>query len=256
MRERTNRLKIKTPEGVVFSLLLAGPISRFLAWALDLGCILVLTQTTNTIIHVLDFISHDLAMAISILTYFLVSIGYGIVLEWFWRGQTLGKRLLRLRVLDAQGLRLQFSQVVVRNLLRFVDSLPALYMVGGLTCLISRQAQRLGDIAANTIVVRHPRIHEPDLDQLLSGKYNSFHRYPHLEARLRQRATPREAGMALHALLRREDLDPGARIGLYHDLAEYFREMVSFPEEATQGISDEQYLRNVVDVLFRSGHST
>jgi hypothetical protein len=46
-------------------------------------------------------------------------------MEWRWRGQTIGKRVLRLRVVDAQGLRLHFTQVVLRNLLRFVDMLPA-----------------------------------------------------------------------------------------------------------------------------------
>ncbi len=77
---------------------------------------------------------------------------------------------MRLRVTDVHGLQLQFSQVVIRNLLRFVDSLPALYLVGGAACLINRRAQRLGDFAANTIVVWNPRVDEPNLDQLLGGK--------------------------------------------------------------------------------------
>ena len=55
---------------------------------------------------------------------FAISVGYAIFTEWFWRGQTVGKRLLRLRVIEEQGLRLQFSQIVTRNLLRFVDMLP------------------------------------------------------------------------------------------------------------------------------------
>ena len=78
--------------------------------------------------------------------------------EWRWRGQTIGKRLLRLRVVDAEGMRLQFNQIVTRNLLRFVDSLPAFYFVGGLACWLSPKCQRLGDIAANTIVIRNPRV--------------------------------------------------------------------------------------------------
>ena len=67
--------------------------------------------------------------------YFVVWIGYGILFEWFWRGQTPGKRLFRLRVMDVNGLRLQFHQILMRNLLRAVDSLPACYLVGGLACL-------------------------------------------------------------------------------------------------------------------------
>jgi len=193
-----------------------------------------------------------LARAIATVVYFIVSIGYGMAAEWYWRGQTVGKRLLRLRVMDAQGLRLQFSQIVIRNLLRFVDMLPAFYLVGGIACLVSRRAQRLGDLAANTIVVRNPRITKPDLDQLLAGKYNSLRDYPHLEARLRQRISPAEASIAMQALLRRDRLEPQARVELFEGIAAYFRSKVEFPPEATDGITDEQYVRNVLDVLYRT----
>jgi uncharacterized RDD family membrane protein YckC len=250
--ERTNTLAIKTPEGIAFSLHLAGPVTRFLAWAIDLGVILVLTYVINQLFGILGLISRDLARAASILGYFAISIGYGIGTEWYWRGQTLGKRLLRLRVMDSQGLRLQFSQIVIRNLLRFVDALPAFYLVGGLVCLISRHAQRLGDVAANTIVVWSPYLPEPNLDQVMSDKYNSFRDYPHLGARLRQNVTPKEAGIALQALLRRDELNPQERIALFRDMASHFRTVVEFPQEATDGISDEQYIRNVVDILFRA----
>ena len=248
---RANTLEIQTPEGISFSLQLAGPFPRFMGWTIDAASISVITSVVNTILGVLGIISRDVAAAATVLAYFLISIGYGIVTEWYWQGQTIGKRLLRLRVMDVQGLRLRFSQVVIRNLLRGVDTLPLFYMVGGLACLISSRAQRLGDYAANTIVVWNPRISEPDLKQLLEGKYNSLDDYPHLEARLRQHVTPAEAGIALQAVLRRDYLDPQARIELFHDIARHFSNIVSFPREATVGISDEQFVRNLVDVLFR-----
>ncbi len=249
--DKTRTLTIQTPEGIIFSIPLAGPIIRFLAWLIDLAAVAALSTGVKTLLSVIGFISRDLASAAIILAYFIVSVGYGIALEWGWRGQTLGKRLFRLRVMDERGLRLQFDQVVIRNLLRVVDSLPAFYLVGGLACLISRRSQRLGDMAAGAIVVWHPKIRAPDLDQLLSDKYNSFSQYPHLEARLRQRTSPDEAGVALQALLRRDELDPNARVALFRDIADHFREIVQFPQEATDGISDEQYVRNVVDILFR-----
>jgi hypothetical protein len=182
----------------------------------------------------------------------VIGIGYGILFEWLWRGQTLGKKLLRLRVVDAGGLRLQFSQIVIRNLLRFVDSLPLLYFVGGVTCILNSKTQRLGDIAANTVVIHHPKVTEPDLDQLLAGKYNSLRQYPHLEGRLRQRVTPEEAGIALRALLRRDEFEPQARVELFSAIAAHFRSKAEFPAEATEGITDEQYIRNIVDVLYRT----
>ena len=249
---KTNTLTIRTPEGIEFSFLLAGPVIRFLAWAVDLLVIIAATKMLAVLLGMIGILSQDLAAAASIIGYFIVSIGYGIALEWYWHGQTLGKRLLRLRVNDVNGLQLQFSQIVIRNLLRFVDSLPALYLVGGLTCLLSPRAQRLGDIVANTIVVWNPRVDEPDLDQLLEGKFNSFHQYPHLEARLRHQVSPAEARIALQALLRRDDLEPQSRVALFETIAAHFKSIVSFPTEATDGLSDEQYIRNVVDALYRN----
>jgi uncharacterized RDD family membrane protein YckC len=248
---KTNILTIKTPEGIVFSFPLAGPVTRFLAWVIDGACILVISSAAGIVIGLLGVISPDLSMGVTILAYFLISIGYGIALEWAWRGQTLGKRLLRLRVMDDQGLQLQFNQIVVRNLLRFVDSLPIFYLVGGLVCLCSRRAQRLGDYAASTVVVRNPRIPKPNLDVILADKYNSLRDYPHLAARLRQRVSPQEAGIALQALLRRDVLEPNARIDLFRTLASHYRSIVTFPQEVIEGLSDEQYVRNVVNTLFR-----
>jgi hypothetical protein len=155
--------------------------------------------------------------------------------------------------MDVRGLRLQPYQIIIRNLLRAVDSLPAAYLVGGLTSLFNRYAQRLGDLAANTIVIRERRVVEPDLDVILEKvHYNSLRDYPHLAARLRQQAAPEEAELALQALMRRDALTPEARVALFEELAAHFRQKVTFPQEALEGVSDEQYVRNVVDVLFKA----
>jgi uncharacterized RDD family membrane protein YckC len=248
----TSVVRIRTPEGIVFSQLLAGPVTRFLAWFVDLLCVLALLTILGKVLFVMQVVSANLAGALYTLGYFVISIGYGMFCEWRWRGQTIGKRLLRLRVVDAEGLRLQFNQIVTRNLLRFVDSLPFLYFVGGVACWLSPKCQRLGDLAANTIVIRNPRVAQPDLDQLLAGKFNSLRQYPHLAARLRQRISPSEAAVAVQALLRRDEFDPIARLELFGELAAHFRAKADFPPEATDGITDEQYLRNVVDVIYRT----
>ena len=250
---RTSTLSIRTPEGIVFSQLLAGPVTRFLAWLIDCFCIMALIMMLGMILGIVGMLSPAIAAALASLGFFVISIGYGIFLEWAWRGQTIGKRLFRLRVVDVEGMRLQFNLIVTRNLLRFVDSLPLFYLVGGLACWLNRNCQRLGDLAANTIVIRNPRLTEPNLDELLAGKFNSLRQYPHLVARLRQRVQPGEAAVALQALVRREEFDPAARVELFDELAAHFRAAVAFPAEATDGLADEQYLRNVVDVIYRSG---
>jgi uncharacterized RDD family membrane protein YckC len=246
---RTNTLLLRTPEGIVFSLPLAGPVSRFLAWGVDVGCIITASSVVEQILGL--FGNAGFARATYIIAYFLISIGYGITLEWYWRGQTIGKRVLKLRVMDEHALRLEFGQVVVRNLLRFVDLLPGLYLVGGTACVLSRRFQRLGDLAANTIVVRNQEVAQPNLEQLLGGKFNSLLEYRHLAARLRQRTSPQAAAVALEALLRRDELEPQARLQLFAGLANHFRSLVEFPLEAIEQLSDEQYVRNVVEILYR-----
>lgn len=248
---RTNTLRVHTPEGITFSLLLASPLARFLACTIDIGCVAVLSGTFGSFARALRFVSPDFATALQLIGYFVFSIGYGVFTEWFWRGQTVGKRMLRLRVMDAQGLKLNFSQVALRNLLRCVDMLPAFYAVGGAICLFTRHSQRLGDIAAGTIVVRNPAVSAPDLDQIAVPHWNSLREYPHLYGRLRQRVAPRTAAIAVDALIRREELEPNERVALFRELAAYFKDVTPFPAEATEGMSDEQYVRNVADVLFR-----
>jgi len=248
---RANFLRFHTPEGITFSLALASPVTRCLASVVDIGCISVLSITLGYFTRALNLFSADLAMAVQLAGYFVLSVGYGMFTEWYWRGQTVGKRLLRLRVVDAQGLKLNFSQIALRNLLRCIDLMPAFYAIGGAVCLFNRRSQRLGDIAAGTIVIRNPIARQPDLDQLAVDKWNSLREYPHLTARLRQHVSPRTAALTVDAIMRRQQLEATKRVALFHELASYFKEVTPFPPEATEGVGDEQYVRNVADVLFR-----
>ncbi|MHC4561204.1 MAG: RDD family protein [Planctomycetota bacterium] len=227
-------------------------MSRFLAWLLDA---LIIIGLLIAILFALGFvaaISPDFAGAVGYLAFFVISLGYGVLLEWFWRGRTVGKRVLRLQVIDERCLPLTFSQVLIRNLLRFVDIFPRFYMVGGVACLLTRRFQRLGDLAAGTVVIRTPTTHVPDLELLGEEKYNSFRRYPHLVARLRQRLAPQEARLVVLSLQRRDGLDANARVVLFSQLADHLRTMATFPPEAVDGLSDERYVQNVADLLFRS----
>jgi uncharacterized RDD family membrane protein YckC len=250
-----SRLRIRTPEGITFAYPLAGPVTRCLAWAVDGLIVIASSMGISYALLFMAVLVPDFATAAMVIGYFLLSVGYGVILEWFWRGQTVGKRIFRLRVMDADGLRLQFHQVLMRNLVRFADMLPGMYMVGGLACLFSRKAQRLGDLAAGTIVVHQRKHGEPDLDQLLGSKFNSLRTHPHLCARLRQRTTPEEARIALQALVRRDEIEGDARIALFAELAAHFKGTTDFPQEMLETMPDEQFIRNVVDVLFRTNEA-
>lgn len=247
-----NTLTIRTPEGISFSFVLAGPVPRFLAWGIDQAAIMVAVVVIQQLLRIVGFALPDLATASMYIVYFIVSLGYGIVLEWRWRGQTIGKRILHLRVADAGGLQLHFSQIVLRNLLRVVDQLPVMYLLGGMTVLLNRRYQRLGDIAANTVVTRIPPVGLPDVSQIMGDKFNSFRDYAYLTARLRQNISPAEANLALRAILRRGELDPEKRLTLFTEMARHFQGIVDFPEDATIGLTDEQYIRNIVDCIYNT----
>lgn len=249
---RTNSLVIRLPEGVDFALPLAGPLSRFYALAIDVAVYYAICSLLGNILVVVGLVSPDLARASLLIAYFVVPIAYGVGCEWLWRGQTVGKRLLRLRVMDATGLRLRFSQVLMRNLLRAVDLLPGFYLVGGTVCLLSRRGQRLGDLAAGTIVVRLPDERLPDFAALgLQFKFNSLRENHVLAARLRQRVPPALAAVALRALLRREQLDPAPRVEIFRELAGQLKPIVPYPEAVSADLSDEAYVRNVVEIVFQ-----
>jgi uncharacterized RDD family membrane protein YckC len=250
-RPRDNSLLIRTPEGIEFALPLAGPLSRMLAFIIDLAAVAAIGSLLEKALAPLLVFGQDVAGGAFILVDFVLSLIYFMAFEWFWRGQTVGKRLLGLRVVDARGLRLEPTQVVVRTVLRALDTLPALYLVGGIACVLNRHRQRLGDIAAGTVVVRTPKVPKPNLDQLLGGKYNSLAESRHLAARLRQKLDPEIARIALEALVRRDQLDPAARLALFAQLAGHFRALVPYPPEVAEQLADEPYVRDVVELLYR-----
>jgi uncharacterized RDD family membrane protein YckC len=86
--------------------------------------------------------------------YFGIVLGYYFVTEAFLGGQTLGKRLLGIRVVQTDGSRASVGQVAGRTALRVVDAMPILYFVG-FVCMLATgtKAQRVGDLAASTFVV-------------------------------------------------------------------------------------------------------
>jgi uncharacterized RDD family membrane protein YckC len=252
---RASTLTIRTPEGVEFALPLAGPFARMAAAVLDLLVVIAAATILQQALGPLNLIGPDAVQAVFTVAYFALNILYTMVSEWFWRGQTIGKRLFGLRVVEASGLRLHPSQIVVRNVMRLFDMFPAFYFVGGISCVLSRKRQRLGDIVAGTVVIRSPKLTQLDLSQLQTSRHNSLAAERHLAARLRQKSAPEAAGLALEALLRRDNLEPASRLALFRELAGYFRGLVSYPPETVEQLSDEQYVRDVVEILYAGSSS-
>lgn len=244
-------LTIATPEGVLFRLPLAGPASRLYAMLLDIVIVLGTVNGLGLLVYWIFAKAPGFGFMVITLSEFAIGFAYGALLEGFWNGQTVGKRLFHLRVIDQTGLPLRVEQAWVRNLMRIVDALPFTYMVGGISVLSSPLMQRFGDRVAGTLVVRQTPLAVPGEELWTRQKYNSFTEYPTIAVRLRRAATPELASLIQDALRRRNELAPYARREIYRDLAAYLQsEISSFPDELVERLSDEQYLINASGILF------
>jgi uncharacterized RDD family membrane protein YckC len=88
----------------------------------------------------------------------LFSTGYFLFFEWLMRGQTPGKKAMKIRVIRDDGTPVTIHEVFVRNVLRLIDFLPFAYGVGVIVMFPSRLSKRLGDIAAGTIVIKESQL--------------------------------------------------------------------------------------------------
>ena len=148
------RIEIATPERVLLGHELAGVGSRMLAQIVDGAVIAAVYVVVFFATPVLSLVSGILALVVLIVAVTFVPVGYFIVLEWLRRGSTPGKSALGLRVVRTTGEPIGLVDSAVRNVVRIADFLPAGYLCGGVCALVSRHGQRLGDMAAGTVVVR------------------------------------------------------------------------------------------------------
>jgi uncharacterized RDD family membrane protein YckC len=173
-----DQLNIATPEQVELQFSVAGLGSRFVAVLIDhliqLGFYIValflfaflLGGSSSDKLNLMGkwFLAAFIALNFCILW------GYFALFEAFWHGQTPGKHVMKLRVIKDSGRQITLFEAMTRNLLRFVDYLPALYLTGVITMLCNKRHQRLGDLAAGTLVIHERADEQP----LLAGHGTSF----------------------------------------------------------------------------------
>ncbi|MDQ2996354.1 MAG: RDD family protein [Chloroflexota bacterium] len=157
-----DRYTIDTPENIEFAYDIAGIGSRFLAAMIDtlligiaeVMIILIVGLTSSALgLRAAD----SLLAALGGLLAFAILWGYYIVFELLWNGQSPGKRVIGLRVVREGGRPITFVGSAIRNLIRIVDFLPALYGIGVVVMFVDRRSRRLGDLAAGTLVVKERR---------------------------------------------------------------------------------------------------
>jgi uncharacterized RDD family membrane protein YckC len=153
-------VEVETPEHVRFRYQIAGPARRAAAYVIDfaargllvlaLGIALFITFTT-TVGRLGGF-----EIGAMLVAYFVVEWGYYVISELLMNGSSLGKKALRLRVVQSNGLPITFTDSLLRNLVRAADLLPNFYAIGLLSMIMDSKFRRLGDLAAGTIVIHEP----------------------------------------------------------------------------------------------------
>lgn len=203
------KLTIDTPEQVALEFPLAGVGSRFLALAFDtllqagaLFVLLVIAIFVRWATGRRVPVPGTWVLAGLLVAAFVVYTGYFATFEALWRGQTPGKRRVGLRVIDASGRPATVYGIIIRNLVRIVDQVPGIYAVGILTMILSPRQQRLGDLAANTVVVheRSETIVPEGASATPATRYGA------------ERLTPDEVLVVEGFLQRRRDIEPEARL--------------------------------------------
>ncbi|HUB29504.1 MAG TPA: RDD family protein [Terracidiphilus sp.] len=161
MDPNADQLNIDTPELVSIQMPLAGIGSRFIAllidtliWGAGLVLLGLLVWAFQPALQAFSNLSYQWTVALLTIAIFLLNWGYFTLFEAFANGRTPGKRVARIRVIQQSGRPIGIFESMARNFIRYVDQIPFFYAVGVIVVFATRQHQRLGDLAAGTLVVR------------------------------------------------------------------------------------------------------
>lgn len=140
---------VETPEAIDLAANLAGPLARILAYSLDL----VLRTCVLAVAMIVLALFSEAGWGVFLILSFLMEWFYPVLFEVLRRGQTPGKKWMQLVVVNDDLTPVTWSSSIIRNLLRAVDILPFAYTLGLVAMTCTQRFQRLGDLAAGTVVV-------------------------------------------------------------------------------------------------------
>lgn len=239
-----SELTITTPEHVPIRLEPAGVGSRFLALLVDSAIVTGISMTvTSTLVSLLPT---GVAMAIGVTFNFVLTWSWHIYFETRRQGRTPGKRALKIRVIDARGLPVSLFQSLVRNITRVLDFAPAFYGIGAIAVLSSPTHRRLGDLVADTLVVRDTQPLAARGALIAERRDNSL-RTPRVLRLAKHRIGLEEREFLLTLCLRADRMSAEARYDLMEEVAARYREKLGIEEEQLSG---ENLVRDLTAVLF------
>jgi uncharacterized RDD family membrane protein YckC len=242
-----DRISIPTPEGVELELVLAGVGSRLVGALVDFLIKAVILVALFVLGAAAGGDEGGFLVALTIIASFLVFFGYDVAFETLASGRTPGKRAAGLRVVRMGGEPVGFMASAVRNLLRLIDMQPGfLYAVGATTIFFSQHNQRIGDLAAGTLVVRERRAPLPAARPAVPD-FAAADRYAAWDV---SGVTAFELVTVRRFLERRWQLDPGARNRLSWELAERLRPKVA---GAPPNLHPEQFLEALAEAKASRG---
>jgi len=160
MPARTDRGYV-TPDAVAIDLEVATVGSRGIAYLLDFGLFAVVFLVLSLLQLALGgggWFDSGLGVAVTLVLAFVWQFGYPIGFETLWRGRTLGKAAVGLRVITVEGGPVGIRHAAIRAFTAPIELLLTSGLLASVSSFISPRAQRLGDLAAGTLVVRERRI--------------------------------------------------------------------------------------------------
>jgi len=238
---RRRLLTIHSPEHVPIGLVPAGLGSRYTAFLFDL----LLIGAACAIVGRLGAIFPGVGRALVITLCFFIFWSYPVLFEVLAGGRTPGKRLLRLRVVDGRGLPIRVEQSLVRNVVRVLDMIP----LGGLgiaSALLDTHHRRLGDLAADTLVVDEKPRQAPDMEATGGRRHNSL-RTPRIRRFVEHRLGLEERELLLALCVRAPELEERARYDLFESLGQHYRGLFGIDDAHLSG---EAVVRGLVALCY------
>lgn len=164
MEATADRGVVVTPDAVALDLDVATIGSRGIAYLLDLGLFLAVALVLSLVQLAFSdgaWLTSGLGVAVGLVLAFAWQFGYPIALETLWRGRTLGKAVMGLRVVTVEGAPVGVRHATIRAATAVFELLATTGLLASISSFASPRGQRLGDLAAGTVVIRERRLAPP-----------------------------------------------------------------------------------------------
>jgi uncharacterized RDD family membrane protein YckC len=256
----------ETPENVQIAYRTAGLGTRFCAWIIDSIFVAIVAIVLFIVVPILaaamgvalDNVGQRLGVrrpisqddvrlyffAVVMLALQLGSLLYFITTELLVRGQTIGKRACGLRVVKADGFALDAGSVLVRNVFRLIDQIPAFWIVP----LLSGRSQRFGDMVAGTLVVAETQDRIGDLRAKLMERDSPESRF-RFDAAMLNRTKPTDVEALERILERWPSLNDRQRTLLLDRMVEPLAKRLAAP--SPDAADRQEFLVELLSAIYR-----